>query len=352
MKRRILPSILGFVVLAHIASAQQTVTLDLSRPVQPAELTLDPEKGYWTEAFSDAPLVFEHFTFPHEGGMYGTSGYWSGFIVGSNGDSTDYGSPNSTSTEGWLVNQWGNMAGGGIRTKEDGGVLKDGNGKVLTKDSIPYLIAFGDYGVTLDETSEAIGVYLNSHPWPYYSNLYGDPFARALDQEGDYYKVIISGRNEADEETGKVEYLFAEYKDGKLRQSKEWEWVDLSPLGKINRLMFQLTSTDTGEWGMNTPAYFCMDKLQVKTSGSNGIVLPVVASARAFPNPADDRLIITGTAIRDVTVHDLSGRTVYRLPADNSPSELIIPVFHWAKGIYMIRITDSTGTSSHKIIKR
>ena len=345
MKQRILLSILGVVALAHFVSAQQTITLDLSHPVQPAKLTLDSAKGYWTEAFSDAPLVFEHFTFLHEGGMYGTSGYWRGFIVGSNGDTTDYGSLNTTPTEGWLINQWGNMAGGG-------NVLKDGNGKVLTKDSIPYLIAFGDYGVTLDEPSEAVGVYLNNHPWPYYSNLYGDPFARALDREGDYYKVIISGRNEADEETGKVEYLFAEYKDGKLLQSKEWKWVDLSPLGKISRLMFQLSSTDIGEWGMNTPGYFCMDKLQVRTSGSDGIVLPVTASARAFPNPVDDRLIITGTAIRDVTVHDLSGRTVYRLIADDSPSELTIPVSHWTKGMYMIRITDSAGTSSHKIIKR
>jgi hypothetical protein len=342
---------LGIVTWMHNPLfAQETVTLDLSAPTEPAELVLDPEKGYWTEAFGNAPLVFEPFTFSHSGGTYDTNGYWSGFIVGSNGDTDDYGSSNSPLDE-WTGNQWGNMAGGGIRTGSDGSVLKDENGKILTGKGIPYLLANGDPVITFDRAYEADGVYLNNHPWPYYGNLYGDDFTRALDQEGDYFKVTITGLNADSEETGTVEHLFAEYRDGTLRQSTAWEWVDLSPLGKINGLKFTLTSTDMGDWGMNTAAYFCLDKLQVRTVNTDGIITPLSVTTRIYPNPVVDQLTVAGSAIRQVTVIDIGGRPVYQLQA-NGQSQLTIPASQWRKGTYIVRITDATGVVAHKIVKK
>jgi hypothetical protein len=40
---------------------------------------------------------------------------------------------------------------------------------------------------------------------------------------------------------------------------KEWEWLDLTSLGLVTSLNFALESSDVGEYGMNTPAYFCID---------------------------------------------------------------------------------------------
>jgi hypothetical protein len=42
-----------------------------------------------------------------------------------------------------------------------------------------------------------------------------------------------------------------------------WQRVDLSPLGNVNKIVFELTSTDNGEYGMNTPSYFCLDRLTI-----------------------------------------------------------------------------------------
>ncbi|MDR3269366.1 MAG: DUF4465 domain-containing protein [Tannerella sp.] len=354
MKQKIVLFVLGIVTLAYnpLFVQAQVITLDLSKPVDPSALTFDEEKGQWTDSFSDAPLVFEHFTFSHDGGMYGTSGYWSGFVVGTSGDTCDYGSANSASTDGWLLNQWGNMAGGGIKTNPDGSVVKDEEDKVLTEKGIPYLIVneYGELAVTFDKTYEAVGVYLNNHPWPYYGNLYGDGYARALDQEGDYYKVIITGLNPETGETGKVEHLFAEYKDGQLVQNTDWEWVDLSSLGKISSLTLTLTSTDMGEWGMNTSGYFCLDKLQVRHTETD-LVPSVVATVQLYPNPVVDRLIVSGSAIRQVTITDLSGRTVYQYQASDQ-ARLTIPVSAWAKGVYVVSVWDNSGRSTHKIIKK
>ena len=42
-----------------------------------------------------------------------------------------------------------------------------------------------------------------------------------------------------------------------------WKKVDLSDLGLVDRIGFTLSSTDNGQYGMNTPAYFCLDQLTV-----------------------------------------------------------------------------------------
>ena len=52
-------------------------------------------------------------------------------------------------------------------------------------------------------------------------------------------------------------------KDFYLAQNGEyvvgWTYVDLSELGEIDGLTFEMSSSDTGTYGMNTPAYFAMD---------------------------------------------------------------------------------------------
>ena len=42
-----------------------------------------------------------------------------------------------------------------------------------------------------------------------------------------------------------------------------WQSVDLSSLSAAKTLEFDLTSSDTGPYGMNTPAYFAMDNLKL-----------------------------------------------------------------------------------------
>lgn len=74
----------------------------------------------------------------------------------------------------------------------------------------------------------------------------------------DKFTLTITGYNDT-VKTAAVEFLLA---DG-LDVVNTWEQVDLSTLGKVTKIQFSLSSTDTGDWGMNTPAYFCLDQLTV-----------------------------------------------------------------------------------------
>jgi hypothetical protein len=112
-------------------------------------------------------------------------------------------------------------------------------------------------------TFEPVGVYVCNHPWPYYGCEHGDGFGRAF-EEGDYFELIAHGvAADGTETTTSINLV--EFVDGQLNALNDWTFFDLSSLGEVESVYFTLNSTDSGAYGMNTAAYFCMDKFQVKS---------------------------------------------------------------------------------------
>jgi Domain of unknown function (DUF4465) len=107
------------------------------------------------------------------------------------------------------------------------------------------------------ETAQTVsGVYITNSNYAYYSMLNGDGFAKQF-EAGDWFKLTITGKDENGIETGTVDFLLA---DGTAIVDT-WTWVDLSSLDSVKSLEFALSSSDSGAFGMNTPAYFCMDTM-------------------------------------------------------------------------------------------
>ncbi|MDR0371059.1 MAG: DUF4465 domain-containing protein [Prevotellaceae bacterium] len=78
--------------------------------------------------------------------------------------------------------------------------------------------------------------------------------------DGDWFKVIITGYNNG-VTTGDVAYYLADFRNGKTVVSHDWVKVDVSLLGQVDKVGFTFESSDTGQWGMNTPAFVCVDNI-------------------------------------------------------------------------------------------
>ena len=107
------------------------------------------------------------------------------------------------------------------------------------------------------------GCYLTNNAYAYLSMKNGDDYCKKFAQ-GDWFKLTITGLNAEGETTGTVDFYLADLSSENEAEQyilDEWRWCDLTPLGAVKRLEFTLSSTDNGDWGMNTPAYFCMDNL-------------------------------------------------------------------------------------------
>jgi len=316
---------LSLLLLTGQLFAQQNniKTLNLLQPTNPTSFVFIGN-GYWDKTYNDADFTFfksQVYSFSHliegPGSSWGGA-VWNGFTVCNSGDNANH------NAQGWIGNyEWGCMAGGGIKTDEQGVILKDENGDVIVQQGLPYLVGYWNYMtepewwemygewslleepahcfqilLDNDEEYEAVGVYVNIHPWTYYSNLYGSGPARPLNQPGDYFKLIIHGLNPDGTESGiSVEHLMAKYESGQLNQSSKWEWVDLTSLGEIGGFYCTMATTVANSGGPVAPMYFCMDKLQVSIKGTSTFV--AVSNITNLPNAATvgEPLILTGKVI-------------------------------------------------------
>lgn len=87
-------------------------------------------------------------------------------------------------------------------------------------------------------------------------NNFSQPFA-----QGDISKLIVIGMDENGTEAGRKEVVLAKDDNYTL---ESWEKVDISSFGKVLMVYFNITSTDSGAYGMNTPGYFAFDDVAVR----------------------------------------------------------------------------------------
>lgn len=87
-------------------------------------------------------------------------------------------------------------------------------------------------------------------------NQFSTPFA-----PGDVAKIVATGFDSTGAETGTAELVLAQDADYVLTDWVRW---DLSSLGEVTKVEFNITSTDSGNYGMNTPAYFAYDDVAVR----------------------------------------------------------------------------------------
>ena len=259
-----------------------TTTLNLTSALLSAGTTTTGGK-YWQNTYTASTnLNVDIFTFSHTGTSSGYN-YWDGFIVSNVNDITNYGSGSgSGGSDGWVAHQWGTMAGSGFNTAStipagtpgttgDPYIVaywssyldpQNPEGTAFSESGFSNWIKIGNTGIYQIE-----GLKINMHSWPYYGCLYGDGFARAFIKD-DSFKLLIYGVAEDGTISDPIEHKLADYTGSSLVMPTGWVNVnttDLADLGEVQYLVFQMSSTDSDLiYGMNTAAYFCLDKLSVK----------------------------------------------------------------------------------------
>ncbi len=185
---------------------------------------------------------------------------WSGWSY-SNG--TD------VSTPGYM-NQYSAITGEGFNEgDDDSGLYSIGN---------LYGPAFIDF--TDQRAFAPEGFFVTNSTYAVLSMELGDFFAKKFGGEDgsdpDFFTLHIWGKK-GGEPTDSVNFSLADFSSETSEDDyiiKTWQWVELSSLGKVDTLLFGLSSSDLNENGMLTPAYFCLDDLYL-----NPDVAPFVANA-------------------------------------------------------------------------
>lgn len=250
------------------------------------------------------------------------NGYWSGGFAISN--TTD------VTTAGWL-NSYSAFPGAGAKGSSAYAVAWTGG-------VVPHINIINGA-----DAQPLQGVFVTNTTYAALSMQQGDQFAKKFGgndgSDPDWFLLDIIGHlNGAVADT--VQFYLADYRfenDEEDYIIEDWTWVDLSALGIVDSLSFELSSTDNGDWGMNTPGYFALDNFNAPIN----VGVEEVAynqSLKVFPNPAKD--LVSVETESGFELIDLLGSVV--LSTGNATAD----ISHLPTGLYYVK----SGTFSTPLI--
>ncbi len=188
-----------------------------------------------------------------------TYGTWSGWTLSKKVDVVD---PRTAD----YTYQYSTIAGGGADGSANFAVAYNS-----AFGAAPYInVAAGRSVVSMDVTNTT---------YAYLSMKNGDAYAKKFDS-GDFFTLHVAGfdgANGAGAKVGQVDFNLADFLNGKNTIVNTWQTVDLTSLGGARSLSFTFSSSDNGDFGMNTPAYVAVDNIRT-SAPSDSAAVPEPAS--------------------------------------------------------------------------
>jgi len=133
--------------------------------------------------------------------------------------------------------------------------------------SIAYCMGNATH-ITFDWLVEPTEVDVTNSTYAYLSMLNGDLYSKKFGgvngTDPDWFLLTIEGYNGINR-TNSVEFYLADFRFTNSAQDyivSKWNRINLTSLGSVNKIVFKLTSSDSGEYGMNTPSYLAIDNIK------------------------------------------------------------------------------------------
>ena len=257
MKKIVFRSVLAIAMAASLAACDTddkfpgspVVEIDLMG----AQCTVDSR---WDLCYTNnGGFAVDGINFAHESyaDLYAGVVYesWYGFCPSISTDTKDY-SAEST----WVDHQWSAITGGSLNGTGAGYLVACWNtgDADMEQPTDGSCVISGEDGITFFPES----LYVTNTTWGYYAMKNGSEFSKAF-TASDWCKLTITAYKSGIA-VGSTDVFLA----AKGQILDKWQKVELSQFGIIDNLVFTMSSSDSGQWGMNNPAYFCIDGFRVQ----------------------------------------------------------------------------------------
>lgn len=332
MKRKI-TILASFFMMGIFALHAQTVSTFEEIPLAP--------NSYWNG--SSEPLGSSFYsgnaTFTN---YYDTTygGYWSsGFACSNIQDSTTAG----------MGNMYAAMAGSGYN--------EFSNYIVGEVDAFNHV----NPKITLNSPAKGkivAGFFVTNATYSALSMKNGDGYAKKFGgttgNDPDWFKLTIRKWYNGILTNDSIDFYLADFRSSNNSEDyivTNWRWVDLTSLGNVDSLQFMLTSSDTGEFGINTPLFFCIDNF---TTTDHGVSVNENSNSQMniYPNPATNVLNINTSSeeLVQISIIDITGRIVDQQTITGGFGSLNIS--NLPQGVYQLKLQGNSINTNQTFIKR
>ncbi len=203
------------------------------------------------------------------------------------------------------------------------------------------------------------GVQITNSTYAALSMVNGDQFAKkfggATGNDDDWFLLTIKGYTNGQLTSDSVNFYLADFRftdNTKDYIVKTWNWVDLTSLGSVDSIKFNLTSSDKSAWGINTPAFFCMDDFNATGVASGKIKSKTIAELEVYPNPSTGFVSVKTYSLAGATLTtlDMSGRVVMAKIINSEVTSLDLSRFN--PGVYFVKIVSNGKVYQQKLVKK
>ena len=192
--------------------------------------------------------------------------------------------------------------------------------------------------------------YVTNSTYTYNSMKFGDAFAKkfkAADKDSLILVVNVysKGEKKHQKRVTLADFRFLDTTKNFLLDT--WQKVTLTVEG--DSVVFEMQSSDNGSWGMNTPAFFVVDKLTImKLASVNRLKMNQLS---VYPNPVSQSLnIVSKSEIKMIEIFNFEGQQM--LKQLMNPDSRKLDVTNLNSGFYIGIVTDVNGQKSQiKFIK-
>jgi hypothetical protein len=197
-----------------------------------------------------------------------------------------------------------------------------------------------------------------NNTYTYKSMKDGDGFSKKfggpLGTEPDFLRLFVIGYDDNNIPVDTLglddmndEMALADFRMNRNYLNKNWTpYISGGFKKNIVRMEFQLESTDVGTFGMNTPAYFCLDNLfevPIESVGKSD-----KGTIKVYPNPASNFIIADLQNAQAFEIIDLTGR---QFMLNENPDSNKIDISELPNGIYCLKVKANESIYNSRFVK-
>jgi hypothetical protein len=211
-----------------------------------------------------------------------------------------------------------------------------------------YAIGKSNSTIVFNQTG-SFSVHVTNSTYAANSMRDGDSFAKKFtNADQDFFKLHIYGFYNGSI-SDSTEFYLADFThaDSTLDYIvTDWQYVELLP-GLYDSVSFDLSSSDVGAFGMNTPAYFCVDNV------GNYPLSAVEISENKFsvyPNPTSDFInlkSLENNVEYMISIFDIFGKEII----NNLKNPKQIEISSFVNGQYILKIETKDGIINERLLK-
>ncbi|MDZ4747874.1 MAG: DUF4465 domain-containing protein [Saprospiraceae bacterium] len=188
-----------------------------------------------------------------------------------------------------------------------------------------------------------IGMYINNSTYTYLSMRDGDSFAKKFGGETgldpDFLLLTIKKYSGGAIDDDSINIYLADYRFPQSKRDyilSDWTYIDLTKLGEVDSLELRMTSSDVGIFGMNTPAYVCIDQVSTDNLLSASSLNRRGTELIIGPNPVNETLYIDVPFKSICSISSIQGVQQWSRKLETGQHQ--VAVSEWPKGIYVVTL--------------